>query len=117
MTNATRRLNQRQMKKKNLGPFQEIGFEVEARFRAPASDEQRDALINEFLHDAIDTRGLEFGGAALDKFSGFVVSAQRYGKTTEEDRTAIGAWLEQHPLLEQAKTGPLRDVWYGWDGK
>ena len=113
MSNSTHRLNRRQRKKKNVGEFQELGFEFKAKFKKPPSETELDLLINDFL-DTVIANGLEFGGGASDDFTGFVVSMQRYAKVDEAQREVIRAWLANHELLEDVTVGPLRDVWHGW---
>ena len=110
---STHRLNRRQRKKKNVGEFQELGFEFKASFKQAPSDSERDLLINAFL-DTVIANGLEFGGGASDDFTGFVVSVKRYGKVDEAQRELVRAWLANHALLADVSVGPLRDVWHGW---
>lgn len=113
VSTSTHRLNRRQRKKKNLGEFQELGFEFKAAFKKPPSETERDLLINDFL-DTVIGNGLEFGGGASDDFTGFVVSMKRYGKVDDSQRDIIRAWLANHELLDDVTVGPLRDVWHGW---
>lgn len=113
---ATRRFNKRQLKKKHLGEFQELGFQFEAKLVRTPTIAERDAFVDQFLAEAIEAHGLEFGGGGgNDDFGGFVASSKRYGKVNEGHRTLVGEWLAKQSLLTDIKVGELRDAWYGWD--
>jgi len=115
MNASSKRLNQRQRKKKHLGEFQVFGFEITARLKATPGRADIDAMLNAFI-DMLDGQGLEFGGGAEEgAFDGFVASAQRYGKVDDSHREAVRAWLAAHPMLENATVGPLRDAWHSWN--
>jgi uncharacterized protein YggL (DUF469 family) len=114
MRNAVRRYNKRQMKKKHLGEFQELGFMVEAQMPAAMDEQGRNAFLYRFIRDAVEANGLAFGGGMGDDFSGFVVSAKAYGKVEESARALVQGWLEQQGELKNVVVGPLRDAWYGW---
>lgn len=113
---ATRRYNKRQLKKKHLGEFQELCFLFDAKLVRTPSLAERDALFDQFLAEAIEANGLEFGGGGgIDDFGGYVGSAKRYGKVDDSHRAMIQEWLMRHGLLTDVKVGELRDAWYGWD--
>jgi uncharacterized protein len=114
MRNAVRRYNKRQMKKKHLGQFQELGFMVEAALPAAMDSSGRNAVLYRFINEAVEANGLAFGGGMSEDFSGFVVSAKAYGKVEENHRALVQAWLERQGELTNVVVGPLRDAWYGW---
>ncbi|WP_426170945.1 YggL family protein [Pseudoduganella sp. R-34] len=111
---ASRRYNKRQLKKKHLGEFQELGFLVEAQIVGQLSMAEHNALIHQFLDEAIEPNGLAFGGGYNDDFGGIVVSNKAYGKVEEHHRTLVQEWLAKQSKLTDVKVGELRDAWYGW---
>jgi uncharacterized protein YggL (DUF469 family) len=97
--------SRRLRKKLHVGEFQEFGLAFKTTVKAGTQEETFvDALFNEF----IDPRGLEFGGWAA---GGFVTKAER-GNVTEEDRTALIAWLGKRPEVEAVLMSGLLDAWY-----
>lgn len=111
---ASRRYNRRQLKKKHLGEFQELGFLVEAQLVGTLTLAEHNALIHQFLEEAIEANGLAFGGGYNDDFGGIVVSNKPYGKVDESHRTLVQDWLSKQAKLTNIKVGELRDAWYGW---
>ena len=111
---AARRYNKRQLKKKHLGEFQELGFMVEAQLVGSPTLSERNALIHQVLEEAIEANGLAFGGGYSDDFNGIVVSNKAYGKVEERHRALVQDWLSKQSKLAQVKVGELRDAWYGW---
>lgn len=110
---ASRRYNKRQLKKKHLGEFQELGFLVEAQWVGTPTLAEHNALVHEFL-EAIEANGLAFGGGYNDDFGGIVVSGKAYGKVDESHRAMVQEWLAKQSKLRDVKVGELRDAWYGW---
>ena len=107
-------MRKRLRKKKHLGEFQQLGFEISFRYEA-ASIEAENALLFAFLDEAIEADGLQFGGGGDgDGWSGFAAPDTRYGSATDEQRARVGAWLEARPEVGRVVVGPLRDAWYGW---
>ena len=111
---ASLRYNKRQLKKKHLGEFQELGFMVDAKLVGTPSESERDGLLVRFLTEAIEANGLAFGGGYSADFSGFVVSHKAYGKVEESHRALVQDWLAKQAMLTDVKVGELRDAWYGW---
>lgn len=110
------RLNTRQRKKLRVGEFQEMAFELEILFKAPQDEAGYDIFIHAFIDLAYD-RGLllgAFGGRLpLAKTDGLVSAHLR--SVTEEERTAIIAWMHARDEVASVNAGPLRDGWYGWE--
>jgi uncharacterized protein YggL (DUF469 family) len=111
---SSRRYNKRQLKKKHLGEFQELGFLVEAQWVGEQAPAERDVLIHQFLEEAVAANGLAFGGGYNHDFGGIVVSNKAYGKVEESHRTLVQDWLNKQGKLRGVKVGELRDAWYGW---
>lgn len=103
-TNRSRRLR----KKLCVDEFQELGFELNLTFKEDLADEAIDAFLEAFLHDAMTANGLGYVGG--DDF-GLVCLAKR-GSVSEEQRTAVEAWLKGRDELVEFTASPLIDVWY-----
>lgn len=109
------RLNTRQRKKLRVGEFQELALELEIVFKAPLDDAAYESFIYAFI-DFAEARGLllgAFGGKLPIARTDGLVSAQR-GSVSEEDRSALSAWLQAREDVASANAGALRDGWYGW---
>ncbi len=107
-------MKRRLRKKKRLGEFKELGFEVRIELRAALDAPTHNALIERFIA-AIEARKLAFGGGfgSDNTWSGFVSRYAR-GSATELDREAIRQWITNEPAIIGHELGPLRDAWYGW---
>lgn len=108
-------MNRRLRKKKRLGEFQELGFEVTYSLPQGTSQEERVTFLWSFLEEAAEANGLLAGGGGSDPAHFFVVSAKRRGSATEEQRIAVSEWLAKNPRVAAFNVGPLRDAWHGWD--
>ncbi len=111
-----RHLNTRQRKKLCVAEFQELAFELALEFKAPVEDAAYEQFIHAFI-DFTEARGLAlsaFGGRLPISKTDGLVTAQR-GSTSEEDRTALVAWLQARAEIAAVTPGPLRDGWYGWE--
>jgi uncharacterized protein YggL (DUF469 family) len=103
--NRSRRLR----KKLRIGEFQQQGFGLSFRFKAGLSESEQLDILDAFISQAIEIRGLAFGGGE----NGYVTRAGR-ASTTEDDRQAVGAWLLACSSIEQVSIHPNTDAWYGW---
>jgi uncharacterized protein len=105
-------MKKRIRKKKRVGEFKELGFEVSATLRPGISDAELQGFVGRLL-DFIEVRGLAFGGGAgfEGRLSGFVTRAGR-GSTTEEDRQALATFLTGDAVINQQETGSLEDAWH-----
>ncbi len=107
-------MRKRLRKKKHLHEFRQLGFCVSFTFLEPLSARDRNTFLDEFLRDAIEANGLQFGGGGPDNtWQGFVALDERNGSATEEHRQAVAKWLEKHPQVASCEVGPLVDAWYG----
>jgi len=116
MTNA-KTMKRRLRKKKHVGEFQEFGFHVGFEFEADLTDDQRNALLERFLREAIEANGLQFGGGGIgNAWTGFTALNGR-GSATEHHRQAVEAWMRKQDPIRSSYVGPLIDAWYGdFDG-
>jgi uncharacterized protein YggL (DUF469 family) len=108
-------MKKRLRKKKHLGEFKELGFEVRGDLRPGLSGNDIEAFVDRLI-DVVEARSLAFGGGAGrdDKLDGFVSRAGR-GSATEEDRAALAAFLDGAAEIARHEVGALRDAWHGWD--
>lgn len=109
-------MNKRLRKKKHIGEFKELGFEVLADLRGGLSPQELDAFLDRWI-DAVEARQLGFGGGGGGrdgKFEGFVARAGR-GSATDDDRAALASFLGGNAAVVRHEVRELRDAWYGWD--
>lgn len=97
--------SRRLRKKLHVDEFREDGFHVRFVLRALSAAEA-DRFWDDFVAEAIEARGLTYGGGE----QGFV--AARRGSATEADRDAVRDWLAARPEVASAEIGPLVDAWY-----
>lgn len=107
-------MRRRLRKKKRVGEFQELGFEVTMELREGLSEADAAAFFDRWI-DAIEVRRLAFGGGGGGgRYGGFVVRAGR-GSATDDDRASLSAILQADAVVVGHEAGKLRDAWYGWD--
>lgn len=108
-------MNRRIRKKKRVGEFQELGFEVSYRLPGDLSSEQCEEFLCRFIVEAVEANNLAAGGGGANPASFFVVSAKSRRSVTDEQREAVKRWLSHTSEVTTAEVGPLRDAWHGWD--
>lgn len=105
-------MNRRLRKKKRVGEFRELGFQVYFRLRAGMSENDLDAFCDRLI-SAVEVGDLEYGGGMnLREGNGFIAHLGR-GSATEADREAMRAWFEAEPAVVAYWVGALVDAWYG----
>ena len=103
-------MKRRLRKKKHLGEFREDGFAIGIVLREGLAPADHNAFVDAFI-DAIEARGLAFGGGGWPpRFEGFATRALK-GSATEEDRAAMAAFLDAHDAVVAHEVGPLVDAW------
>ncbi|MYM68040.1 DUF469 family protein [Pseudoduganella sp. FT55W] len=105
---SKRRRSARLRKKLHLEEFQEFGFSFEATVDAACSGERYDAIVDAFLEQVVEARGLGMGG----NLSGAYIQAMDRSSASDADREAVQAWLEAQPELGNVLVHPLSDAWY-----
>jgi len=104
-------MRRRLRKKKRLGEFQELGFEVNAELAADTGDKGSWAFFGRLI-DAAEARQLGFGGGGSGThFTWFVVRLGR-GSADEADREALAGFLRGDAAVVHHDVGPLVDAWY-----
>lgn len=108
-------MKRRLRKKKRVGEFQELGFEVTYRLSGNPQQEGLEAFLWQFLEHAIEANGLLAGGGGGNPASLFVVSEVNRASATDEQREKVRSWLASRPEVVDFDVRPLRDAWHGWD--
>ena len=103
-------MRRRLRKKRRLGEFTEYGFSLQFTISPSHSTVDRNVLIDEFI-DEIERLGLNFGGGGSDEWYGFIALTGR-GSATKEHRSAIVAWCNAHPDIQNPIAGELVDAWH-----
>lgn len=104
-------MNKRIRKKHRTGEFQELGFELTFRISDSLDPAAADAVIEEFLAEAIAANDLAFFGSGLHSVDGTVIAAAR-GSVTPAQRDAVSSWLASRSEVEEHSAGPLADAWH-----
>lgn len=104
-------MRKRIRKKRRVGEFQELGFEVQFRLKDVVSEPVVDTFWDGFIREAIEGHGLMCGGGCGRHWDVFVARGGR-GSATEDHRAAIKRWLDSHPDVEAVRVGPLVDAWH-----
>lgn len=102
-------MKKRLRKKQRLGEFREDVFAVRLSLRDGLDAKRRDEFLWRFLEDAIEAQGLACGGGGNGPTWEFQVQLARRGSPSEEQRAAVGAWLERQPEVSAYTLGELRD--------
>jgi len=107
------KMRKRLRKKKRVGEFQELCFELRAELRSDLDNAQLGAFVDRLL-DTVEGRRLSFGGGAgRNQLLEGVVTRDGRGSTTEEDRAALTAFLEADGIVVRHDVGALQDAWHG----
>lgn len=104
-------MKKRVRKKLFKGEFKEMGFHIRFRFVEEMTDEDLETVLNQFLTEAIENNGLDFGGSGHHEWIGFVSLEQR-GSVTEEQRKTVADWLGAHEKVVEHDLSDLRDTWH-----
>lgn len=94
-------------KKKHVGEFREFGFHIVFEFSETLSLAERNTLLDNFLHLAIESNNLVFGGGAGNRWEGFVTLKDR-GSASEAHRHSVEQWLAQAPNILNYNRGATR---------
>lgn len=107
MPNTPKR-NRRQNKKLHIGEFAVLGFAFSCK---PEADFN---TVFDSLISLMDERGLQIWAEGTpDSFEAYITSSQRYGSTTDEDRSAIETCLKAQTGLSDISVAALSDAYYG----
>jgi len=101
-------MKKRLRKKLRLQEFQEMGFHTDFSLNIPPTREAENTFWTK-LFAFIDAQGLSIGGS----MNSFYVTRARRLTTTNADRKALSAWLQQQPEVSLVNVWPLDDAWHG----
>ncbi len=104
-------MKKRLRKKLRVGEFKELGFCVRFQLDESLTDGDLENFLDQFLAEAIESQGLDFGGSGHHEWQGFV-TLNRRGSVTEEHKKLVDEWLGRHPSVKEHETGRLLDAWY-----
>ncbi len=94
-------------KKLHLGEFKEFGFQFAATHKTELDEIAAEALVDAFLQELVEPRGLAFAGWTD---GGFIVMYGK-GSATAEDQEALRTWFAARPEVASVDIGPLVDAW------
>jgi uncharacterized protein YggL (DUF469 family) len=106
-------MKKRLRKKKRVGEFREDGFTILAEVNVTNNSPENHEFLDDLI-EFVESKDLGIGGGVGDKVDVFCTRLGR-GTCTEDDRTAVSGWFQNHPLVTRFKIGPLVDAWYGKD--
>lgn len=110
-------MRRRLRKKKRLGEFRELGFDVSYLPVAGTTESDNERFLDAFIESAVEANGLACSGGGFPgrTMEFFVTRSGLRPSTTEGDRRLVHAWLEARPDVASFTVGGLRDAWYGHD--
>ena len=109
------RMKKRLRKKRRVGEFQEMGFEMSFDIQKGLTVIEQNAILENFIAQAVEENGLQFGGGGDTHWQGFIVLNKSRGSVTLHHRETVRRWLEENSQISNIRIGELRDVWHGWD--
>ena len=99
-------MKRRLRKKLHLAEFTEFAFDVRATFVPPLDGAQNEAFLDRLI-DAVEARGLRFGGGvALEELDGFI-HGRRPPRVTPAERDVMADRLRAQPEVSEVEAGPL----------
>jgi Uncharacterized protein conserved in bacteria len=107
MVNRSRRLR----KKLHIDEFKELGFTISWSFNEGTDEATLDKVVDQFIREVIEPNGLAYEGSGFLNWQG-IICTQKLGNCTEEHRTLVTNWLENHGL-KNVEASQLIDIW--WD--
>lgn len=106
-------MRKRLRKKKRVGEFRELCFELRAELRSGLDNTELAGFVDRLI-DTVEARRLSFGGGAgRNQMLEGVVTRDGRGSTTEDDRAALAAFLEAEGIIVRHDVGALVDAWHG----
>jgi uncharacterized protein YggL (DUF469 family) len=106
-------MRKRLRKKLRRGEFTEYAFDVQYSLKAGMSAAAVDEFLDRFLEHAIEAHHLRCGGGGQGVGWDFLVTKAGRGSPTEEQRSAVDAWLAAQPEVGSYTVGHFVDAWYG----
>ena len=106
-------MKKRIRKKLHVAEFCEYGVEFDLRITSSISEDEFDALIENFIDGFVEGNGLYCGGGwkLKEKTAGLIVETGRDRKVSNEYAAGIEEWFNRKNL-EYTLTCSLIDLWY-----
>jgi uncharacterized protein len=108
-------LRKRLRKKLRRGEFTEYAFDIQYSLNTGMLAAAAEEFLDRFIEHAIEARNLSCGGGGKDLSWDFLVTKAGRGSPTEEDRTAVQAWLAAQPEVRSYAVGQFVDAWHDDD--
>ncbi len=105
-------MRKRLRKKLRRGEFTEYAFDVQYSLTAGMLAGAAEEFLDRFIEHAIEARNLCCGGGGKELSWDFLVTKAGGGSTTEEDRSAVQAWLAGQPEVRSYAVGQFVDAWH-----
>ena len=106
------KLKRRLRKKYRVGEFQELGFQVNVKFKPNLSEAEFDKIYDDFIVLIEANKLAVGGGGGAEYLQGFVTAWGKYRSPTNAQRENIENWLESRPEISEFEVGKLGDAWY-----
>ena len=104
-------MNRRLAKKRHVGMYKQVGFDIEGKFLPGVTEEGRDKFHDD-LCEFVDKLGITFGGGWSPGNFGFCFhSPKRFQSTTEHHLREVKSWLIQRPEVVEFKIQENVDLW------
>lgn len=104
------KMKKRLRKKKHQGEFTEWGRQLVATRN---TSDDSDSFQEAFIEEAIEGNDCYCGGSISDVKVDVVIELGRMSEDPESKFSKITDWLDSRPDVEDWRTGPLIDLWYG----
>lgn len=106
-------MRKRVRKKRRLGEFTEYGLLVGVSPVASLGSADREALLDQFIEEAIEKNDLSCGGGGGPTWEFFVTSNARRASVTEPQRRSLEAWLDSNAAVGTFTLSAPIDAWHG----
>ena len=100
-------MRRRLRKKKHLGEFREYSVSVRIGLRTGADF---DAFLDDWIANAIEANGLQFGGGGRSDEIAGVVELGRFD-VCQNNLQKLENWLASHEIVKSFRIGSLFDGW------
>jgi uncharacterized protein YggL (DUF469 family) len=106
-------MRKRLRKKLRVAEFTQMGFTVRYQPRPGLGDSELEALLDRFVHEAIEVNDLHCGGGGSPEGWDFFVCANGRRSATDRDRLRVRDWLESQADVTNILVTQLQDAWHG----
>lgn len=106
-------MKKRLRKKLHRGEFAILGVSLRAMFTHDLTISEFDAFVDDFIDQAIEARGLSFGGRGHPAKGWMGVIEPRAGQSrvAKDDLDWVGSWLEGRSEIQPFDFSDPWDIW------